>query len=300
MVFASLTLPVSTWTCRSLSPYSGISRSSHYCSSSRLHTSRSILNSPSYPFYNQPPSASKQSSVVSNTTTDQAATMAGNNSQDPNTPTPAPHRRRSSIADLFQSRNPSTLNTNTGTSAFPSMQARQNNTRRMSVSTSLGLSGSPPTQTSPFGTSYGKHRDSISSSQDSGSPNQEEAIFEDNEGPNPNNTPVSPFARRVSFGAQAFGSVRTGGGSFSNGEGFNWGDSIRERPLHVPTTHQHNAGPKSPPNPAPPTQHQRAASIAAMEPPKQMPQPSPHPTTPHYAKPDVLGERMLRGDFTMD
>ena len=55
----------------------------------------------------------------------------------------------------------------------------------------------------------------MASSQGSGSPNNEEVLMEENEGPNPNNTPVTPFARRVSFGAQAFGSVRSG--SFSNG-----------------------------------------------------------------------------------
>ena len=40
------------------------------------------------------------------------------------------------------------------------------------------------------------------------------------------------------------------------------------------------------------TKHGRAATVATVEPPKTTP---PQPT-----KPDVLGERMLRGDFMMD
>ena len=148
--------------------------------------------------------------------------MTTNNSP-PQTPgPPAPNKRRSSIADLFQPRSSSTTNTNNGTPAFPSamgtaMQQNRQNPRRMSVSTSLGLSGSPNSQSSPFG-SFSRRRDSITSSQDTGSPGNEEAILEDNDNSGQSNTtPTSPFARRVSFGAQAYGNVRSSRGSFSNG-----------------------------------------------------------------------------------
>lgn len=173
--------------------------------------------------------------------------MANNNntnSPPQSPPSPGAHRRRSSIADLFQPRSTGSANSNnSGTPAFPSamsqaLQNRSTPNRRVSISTSIGLSGSPTSQNSPFG-NFGRRRGSIASSQDSGSPNNEDVLLEENEGPNPANTPASPFARRVSFGAQAFGSVKSGGGSFSNGT---------RRPSHSPLTEKpSNTVSKSPP-----------------------------------------------------
>jgi hypothetical protein len=118
--------------------------------------------------------------------------------------------RRGSFAglpftDLFskQSNNPSGQQTGNNTQA--------NQQRRLSIST-LGLSGSP-TQTSTFG-SRAFRRGSLSSSLGSVQ-NNEDAVAEDAEGSSPGTTPSSPFARRVSFGAQALREARAG--SIGNG-----------------------------------------------------------------------------------
>jgi len=84
--------------------------------------------------------------------------------------------------------------------------------------------------------------------------------------------------------------VRSTSNSYSrrSGEGFNWSESLRSRaertssisvsPIAVQTA---------------PPQHQRATSVAVMEPPvKEMPK------TPKA--PDQFQERILKGDFYMD
>lgn len=94
------------------------------------------------------------------------------------------------------------------------MNNQSNQQRRLSITT-LGLSGSP-TQTSGFGGRF--RQGSVSSSWGSNVPN-DEAVAEDAEGASPSAspgaTPGSPFARRVSFGAQALREARTG--SIGNG-----------------------------------------------------------------------------------
>lgn len=105
------------------------------------------------------------------------------------------------FSDLFSKQSPQ----QTGNNTQPNQQ------RRLSITT-LGLSGSP-TQTSTFG-SRAFRRGSLSSSWGS-MPNNEEAVTEDAEGTSPNVTPSSPFARRVSFGAQALREARAG--SIGNG-----------------------------------------------------------------------------------
>ncbi|KAK2768777.1 hypothetical protein FQN54_000633 [Arachnomyces sp. PD_36] len=135
-----------------------------------------------------------------------------------NSPTsPRSHRRRASMtpgasfSELFSSKSG---NQPTGTPAHPGPIASaaanaQGQRRRMSITT-LGLSGSP-TQTSPFANRAAR-QGSLSSSVGSGSPNFEEAVMEEGESEHtgPMNTPASPFARRVSFGAQALRDVRSG------------------------------------------------------------------------------------------
>lgn len=134
------------------------------------------------------------------------------------------HRRRASMtpgasfSELFSSKSGPSNNQAAGTPAHPgpianaAANAQVGQRRRMSITT-LGLSGSP-TQTSPFANRAAR-QGSLSSSVGSGSPNFEEAVMEEGESENmpPMNTPASPFARRVSFGAQALRDVRSGSGN---------------------------------------------------------------------------------------
>ncbi|EEH47922.1 uncharacterized protein PADG_04006 [Paracoccidioides brasiliensis Pb18] len=98
-------------------------------------------------------------------------------------------------------------------SIISSASAQAQQRRRMSITT-LGLSGSP-TQSSPFSSAKAMRRESVSSSVLSGSPNMEDSVIEENENDTPMTSPSTPFARRLSFGAQAF-RERVGGGC-SNG-----------------------------------------------------------------------------------
>jgi len=170
--------------------------------------------------------------------------------------------------------------------------------------TTLGLGGSSPNQTSPFTAFAKQRRASISTSSGSGSPEfrnsfgDEPAVLEeDDRSAVPMNTPATPsFARRVSFGAQALRDVRQGsnaGGTGGGGEGFNWSEALRDKTRRSPSV-------STTTNPfASNTVRNRAASVATMEPPKEMPKPQAAPP-PKMRKPDPLGERMLRGDFMMD
>ncbi|CAI7599165.1 unnamed protein product [Penicillium pancosmium] len=130
--------------------------------------------------------------------------MSNDRSAPINVPEPESRPRRASIADLF-SKQPSASNSS---GRSPSQQ--QANQRRLSITT-LGLSGSP-TQTSAFG-NQSFRRGSMSSSL--GSAPTEDAVADDPESSSPGATPSSPWARRVSFGAQALREARAG--SISNG-----------------------------------------------------------------------------------
>ncbi|PGH30997.1 hypothetical protein GX50_06239 [[Emmonsia] crescens] len=184
-------------------------------------------------------------------------------------------------------------------------QAQQ---RRMSITT-LGLSGSPTQQSSPFGSAPGMRRESISSSVMSGSPTREDSVLEENGNDTPITSPTTPFARRVSFGAQAFrdrvgsasangrypsgnsavagqrapstasstSSTGSAGVSVAASEGFNWPEALRTRAERAPSfgsfppTSPTAGSHGSPPNSSTShsMHHQRAASIAAMEQPIQ-------------------------------
>lgn len=75
------------------------------------------------------------------------------------------------------------------------------------------------------------------------------------------------------------------------GEAFKWSEALRDRTKRQPSISASGN----------PLQHrQRAASITAVEPPKEMPKPQSPPLTAKLGKPDPIGERMLRGDFLMD
>ncbi|KAJ5217497.1 uncharacterized protein N7469_011122 [Penicillium citrinum] len=132
--------------------------------------------------------------------------MSNDHSSPINVPQSETRRRRASIADLFAKQQPPA--SNSARQASP----QQANQRRLSITT-LGLSGSP-TQTSAFGNQHFR-RGSMSSSFGSSAPNPEDAVADDPESSSPGTTPSSPWARRVSFGAQALRDARAG--SIGNG-----------------------------------------------------------------------------------
>lgn len=142
--------------------------------------------------------------------------------------------RRGSIADLFSKRDSSANQA----SANQASANQANQQRRLSITT-LGLSGSP-TQASTFG-NRGIRRGSLSSSW--GSAPNEDAVAEDAEGSPPGATPNSPFARRVSFGAQALREARTG--STGNGR-YPPGSSSTAGARPPPSTAASSSKPRSP------------------------------------------------------
>lgn len=137
-----------------------------------------------------------------------------NNNATPSSP-PTMGRRASyapgqSLSELF-GRTPPTGGAFPGSMAAAAANASASQ-RRMSIS-SIGLSGSSPTQTSPFAT--GRPRKESQSSTASFPPGDESAIDESGDAPGP--SPTS-FTRRLSFGARAMRDVRGGGaGVFGNG-----------------------------------------------------------------------------------
>lgn len=196
--------------------------------------------------------------------------------------------------------------------------------RRLSVTT-LGLSGSP-TQAAAFANAPFR-RGSLSSSWSSSGVNPEDAVAEDAEGASPS----SPFARRVSFGAQALREARAG--SIGNGRlppaqpssmaGVPQRSPSSAAPARSPaSTATFAQDDKSNPSrrlgegfnwsealrsraerapsiggPASPSAtrhspHQRATSIASMESPGRE-----IPKQPKHNKPDFFQEKILRGDF---
>ncbi|RAK76000.1 uncharacterized protein BO72DRAFT_478374 [Aspergillus fijiensis CBS 313.89] len=259
--------------------------------------------------------------------------MSNERSTDPiSVPSSSAHRRRASLASGLSFADYLSRSGSQGHSAggpTGSMDSSVGNAppsqgRRLSITT-LGLAGSP-NQSSPWGSKSMRHG-SISSSVGSGSANLEDAVVEDSESGGPSSAaPHSPFARRLSFGAQALRDARAG--SISNGrysppwdscstvastnvvlpeiemsnvawrqigEGFNWSEALRTRAERAPSL-----GITSPNTPQ--TQllsgsgqqchHQRATSIASMEQPTRE-----IPKQPKQNKPDFFQEKILRGDF---
>jgi len=219
--------------------------------------------------------------------------MSGRNSP-PAASQSATSRRRSSISatmiDAFNNGRPS-LGHNPTSPGPITTAAAQANRRRLSLST-IGLSGlSGSTQTSPFGSLHSR-AESISSVNSS---TVEESPFE--EGDAPMNTPSSPFARRLSFGARALRDINSGGGNGgggSNGDGFNLAENMRSRAERMSISITPSI-PK-PASPQPARQRERAKSVHIMEPPVQ-PQPV---VRPKPQRPDAMQERILKGDFYMD
>jgi hypothetical protein len=155
----------------------------------------------------------------------------------PSTPSASSRSRRASItpgasfSELLARAGNSPPQASTSPLPVPIITAAANaqvqQRRRMSITT-LGLSGSP-SQTSPFG-NQSMRRGSVSSSVMSTSPTLEQAVLEENEKETPMTSPTTPFARRVSFGAQALRD-RVGSGS-GNGRYSSFGASLttKQRP----------------------------------------------------------------------
>lgn len=140
--------------------------------------------------------------------------MSSNGNTTPPNDTPARNRRGSFTTQTFNNIFGRSNSTSGGpTAPFPgpiTTAAAQDQRRRMSIST-LGLSGTSPTQSNPF--PFGARRGSVSTA---GSDSIDENAIDDDEGPG-RSQPNTPFTRRVSFGAQALRSVRNAGSPGSTG-----------------------------------------------------------------------------------
>nr|OQO17346.1 hypothetical protein B0A51_14866 [Rachicladosporium sp. CCFEE 5018] len=145
---------------------------------------------------------------------------------DDNNPPPQRTRRSSfagqTLADLFGGSRPARPSNNDSQPAqqFPgpiTSAAAQAQQRRLSIAT-LGLSGSPNSTTSPFGSLRGLNRRDSLSSANSGS--LDESAIEDEPSmttAGSGSVPHTPFARRMSFGARAMRDIRTSSGSAGGG-----------------------------------------------------------------------------------
>ncbi|KAH0562549.1 hypothetical protein GP486_002761 [Trichoglossum hirsutum] len=230
-----------------------------------------------------------------------------NENDAPPSPTSTSHRRRASFSpgqtfsELFARTPPSAGN---ATSAYPgpittaAANAQAQNRRRMSLTT-LGLSGTSPTQTSPF-RARRESTTSIGSTSSTGTTPLDENVIEEGDATGP--PPSSPFVRRMSFGARALRDVRAGNGNAANGrastlvssptangrgEGFNWSEQLRSR---AEITVEKSTGAASN---AAPSARQRATSTTNMPPPASA-------IPPASKVPDHFQERILKGDFYMD
>lgn len=145
--------------------------------------------------------------------------MSNNENSPPPTPTATSNRRASfspgqKLSELF-GRSPPNGN---GTSAYPTpiataaANAQAQQRRRTSIA-SLGMAGSP-TQTSAFTNMRNRQSSFGSGSSPSTSINENAVEEADAE---PNMSPTSPFARRMSFGAKALRDVRAGVSGNANG-----------------------------------------------------------------------------------
>jgi hypothetical protein len=199
----------------------------------------------------------------------------------------APTRRRSSFVDMFNPR--ASLSQNLSQNQNPGP-------RRLSITT-LGLSTLPGAQTSPF-TTIRNRTESVSSA-NSGS--VDESPFEDDAAGSPSqntatSVPVTPFGRRMSFGAaRALRGPSNGqNGASPNGqnEGFDFAEQMRQR-AERSSISSGTFGMTSP-HQMQPAAHHRSKSVATMEPPPKSELPKP------ATRPDAFQERILKGDFYMD
>ncbi|CZR51149.1 uncharacterized protein PAC_01024 [Phialocephala subalpina] len=140
--------------------------------------------------------------------------MSSNNDTTPPNGSATQNRRGSFTSQTFNNIFGRSNSTSGGpTAPFPgpiTTAAAQDQRRRMSITT-LGLSGTSPTQNTPF--AFGARRGSVSTA---GSESFDENAIDDDEGPG-RSQPTTPFTRRVSFGAQALRSVRGAGSPGTSG-----------------------------------------------------------------------------------
>jgi hypothetical protein len=133
-----------------------------------------------------------------------------NNNDNPSPDAATRARRGSFTTQTFNNIFGRSNSTSGGPSGPITSAAAQDQRRRMSIST-LGLSGSSPTQTTPF--TFGPRRGSVSTER---SDSIDESAIDDDDGPS-RSVPTTPFARRMSFGAQALRARTTGGSPGANG-----------------------------------------------------------------------------------
>jgi len=211
-----------------------------------------------------------------------------------NSPSSAPQNRRGSFTtQTFNSIFGRSNSTGGPTAPFPgpiSTAAANDQRRRMSITT-LGLSGSSPTQASPF--PFGR-RASVSDRSDS---IDESAIDDDDSPRRPSNV---SFTRRMSVGAQALRARSNGGSPGASGEGggFNWSEQLRSRAESSVSQSHRPSFSTSPTGPKAPALHDRARSVEMQNPPLSTPAPT--PPKPARKQPDAFQERILKGDFYMD
>ncbi|KAI1469908.1 uncharacterized protein F4812DRAFT_306497 [Daldinia caldariorum] len=212
-----------------------------------------------------------------------------------NTSGPSNDRRGSvtsaAFSNLFQKSNSTSTANGNGRESIMSAAVRDQR-RRLSVTT-IGLSGTSPNSGN---SAFGIRRGSISTNN---SDSIDESAIDDEEsakiGPN------SPFVRRISFGAQAMRTLRTGPGSpGTTDSGYNWSEQLRTRAEssvqgHRPTFGPHRYG--SPPHGS--GQHDRSKSVSEMPVPPQQAA-AVKLKQPERPKPDHMQERILKGDFYMD
>ncbi|RMZ92644.1 hypothetical protein DV736_g104, partial [Chaetothyriales sp. CBS 134916] len=254
---------------------------------------------------------------------------------------PSPTRqRRSSFADFFGGRG----NTSSTVSSSPPASSVAGSpglphSRGGSITAPGGLGGGVGAlgQTNPYTAFARQRRASVATSTASSSPefknsfSDESAVVEVDEITKAaGSSPVTPFARRLSFGAQALRDVKSGSPGSANagagrrpstslfkldeqehasegpaavrlvssgtaktgGEGFNWSEALRDRTKRSPSFSSGNPFAAN-------ANKLRPTSASFAGPPKEMPKPAEGQPL-RMKKPDQLGERMLRGEFMMD
>jgi hypothetical protein len=166
--------------------------------------------------------------------------------------------------------------------------------RRLSVTT-LGLSGTSPTNTSSF-----IRRGSMSTNSNNSDSIDVSAIEDDDM--YSKTAPTTPFVRRMSFGTANMRNMRPNGSPGNDQQGFNWSEQLRSRAessvVGAPRA-SFSLASSSPPRGS---IHDRAKSVS------EMPQPpiqassvkQQQPKQPERPKPDAFQERILKGDFYMD
>ncbi|KAK1768429.1 hypothetical protein QBC33DRAFT_377145 [Phialemonium atrogriseum] len=139
--------------------------------------------------------------------------MSGDNSN-----SEMPRQSRGSVSStpftsLFQRRNSTSVR---GTPAYPgpitSATLNDPQRRRLSITT-LGLTGTSPTNPAQFG----MRRGSISTN--NSDVIEENAVVDDDDPTSARTAPTTPFTRRMSFGAQAMRNLRAPGGSSPSSNG---------------------------------------------------------------------------------